>query len=141
MAWSVWVLLGFLLLGVEMMSATAHVGFFAVGAFVVAILEGVGVDLPLWGQLLVFTGTSLLAFAFVRPVLVKRLKLDRTPVVDSLVGEQAIVIGDISVGGDGRAELRGSTWNARNVGETALISGQRCIVANVEGLVLHLRAS
>lgn len=141
MVWWIWVLIGFLLLAVEFTSVTLHLGFFAVGAFVVAILVGAGVDLPLWAQLLIFTGTSVLAFAFVRPVLVRKLKLDRKPVVDSLVGEQAVVLEDMAVGANGRAELRGSTWSARNVGETALMTGQRCLVADVEGLVLHLRAS
>jgi membrane protein implicated in regulation of membrane protease activity len=141
MVWWIWVLVGFLLLAVEFSSATLHLGFFAVGAFVVAILQAVGVDLPLWAQLLIFTATSLLAFFFVRPVLVKKLKLDRKVAVDSLVGEQAIVLDEIAVGGNGRAELRGSTWSARNIGETVLLTGQRCVVADVEGLVLHLRAS
>ena len=141
MAWWIWILIAFLMLSVEFASASMHLGFFAVGALTVAILQAVGLDLPLWGQLLVFTVVTLIAFFFLRPLLVRRLKLDEKKVVDSLVGEQAITLEDISVGGSGRAELRGSTWNARNVGETALISGQRCVVANVEGLVLHLRAS
>ncbi|HYC61918.1 MAG TPA: NfeD family protein [Thermoanaerobaculia bacterium] len=141
MSWWIWVLIGFGILAVELTAATLHIGFFGVGAFVVAILAALGVDLPLWAQLVIFTGTSLIAFFFLRPVLVKKLKLDQKKVVDSLVGEQALALEDIGVGGNGRAEMRGSTWSARNVGETALIRGQRCIVANVDGLVIHVRAS
>jgi inner membrane protein len=89
----------------------------------------------------IFTGVSLIAFFFLRPVLVRKLKLDQKKVVDSLVGEQALALEDIGVGGNGRAEMRGTTWSARNVGETALIRGQRCTVAGVDGLVIHLRAS
>jgi hypothetical protein len=108
---------------------------------VVAILVGLGVDLELWAQLLIFTGVSLVAFFFVRPAIMRRLNLNEKKIVDSLVGETATTLEDIGVGGNGRAELRGSTWSARNVGETALIHGQRCTVASVEGLVLHVRAS
>lgn len=139
MSWWIWVVIGFLLLAAEFGSTTLHIAFFSVGAFVVAILVGIGVELELWAQLLIFTGVSLLAFFFVRPMVMRRLKLDEKKIVDSLVGETATILEDIEVGGRGRAELRGSTWSARNVGETALIRGQRCTVAEVEGLVLHVR--
>jgi membrane protein implicated in regulation of membrane protease activity len=141
MVWWIWVLIAFGILGLEMTAATLHVGFFAVGALVVALLVALGMDMPLWAQLVIFTIVSLVAFFFLRPVLVKKLKLDQKKVVDSLVGEQALALEDIGVGGNGRAEMRGTTWSARNIGETALIRGQRCVVAEVDGLVIHLRAS
>ena len=141
MSWWVWVLVGFVLLGVEFVATTMHLGLFAIGAFVVAILVAVGVPMPLWGQLVAFTLTTLIAFFLVRPVLMRKLKFNEKKVVDSLVGEQALALEDMPAGGNGRAEMRGTTWSARNIGETALIRGQRCIVAAVEGLSLHVRAS
>ncbi|HYI13271.1 MAG TPA: NfeD family protein [Thermoanaerobaculia bacterium] len=141
MSWWIWVLIGFALLMLEFASASMHVGFFAIGAWVVGILVALGVEMPLWAQILVFTGTSLVAFVFIRPPLMRRLKLNEKKVVDSLVGEQATALEDIAVGSNGRAEMRGTTWSARNVGETALIRGQRCVVAGVEGLAIHVRAS
>lgn len=141
MSWWLWVLVGFLLLCVEFVSTTLHIGVFAVGAFVVAIVVGFGADLSLAWQIVVFTVASLISFFFIRPVLMRKLKLDEKKVVDSMVGEQAMALEDIAAGGSGRAEMRGTTWSARNIGETALIRGQRCIVAAVEGLVLHVRAS
>jgi membrane protein implicated in regulation of membrane protease activity len=47
---------------------------------------------------------------------------------------------DLQPAGIGKAEMRGSTWNARNVGETVLRRGQRATVEHVEGLVLYVRA-
>lgn len=141
MAWWIWVLIGFGILALELTAATLHVGFFAVGAMVVGLLVALGIDLPLWLQLVIFTVVSLVAFFFLRPILVRKLKLDQKNVVDSLVGENALALEDMGVGGNGRAEMRGTTWSARNIGETALIRGQRCTVAAVDGLVIHLRAS
>ena len=141
MAWWIWVLAGFLLLGLELASATMHVGVFAVGAFVVAILEAVGVHLPLWGQLLVFAGVSMLGFFFLRPWIVRKLDLHKTKPVDQIAGEQAVALEDIAPASRGRAELRGSTWSATNVGTTPLTRGQRCVVDRVDGLLLHVRAS
>lgn len=141
MSWWIWVLIGVALLAVEFASTTMHLGLFAVGALFVAALVGLGADIPLWGQLLIFTSVSLLALFFIRPWIMRKLRLQETRTVDSLVGEQAVALDEIGPAGLGKAEMRGSTWNARNIGETALTRGQRCIVAAVDGLVIHVRAS
>jgi Membrane protein implicated in regulation of membrane protease activity len=141
MAWWVWVLAAFLLLTVEIFSTTAHIGFFAVGAFLVAILVGAGVGGPLWFQLLFFAISSVVLLVFVRPVVVRKLGLSKTPNVDSMIGEEAIALEEMPVAGDGRAEMRGSTWSARNAGVTPLARGKRCVVEKIVGLTLHVRAA
>lgn len=141
MEWWVWVLAAFLLLTIEFFATTAHIGFFAVGAFLVAILVSVGLDIPLWAQLLTFAISSIVLLVFVRPVVVRKLGLSKTHIVDTLVGEQAILLSDVAVAGEGKAEMRGSTWTARNIGETPLLKGQRCVVEQVVGLTIHVRAS
>ena len=141
MPWWIWVLAAFLLLTVEFFSTTAHIGFFAVGAFIVAILVGAGVSMPLWGQLMIFAISSVVLLVFVRPIVVRKLGLNRTPVIDTLVGESATALDDMGVAATGKAELRGSTWSARNVGSTAVARGQRCVVDRVDGLTLYIRAS
>jgi membrane protein implicated in regulation of membrane protease activity len=141
MAWWIWVLAAFVLLTVEFFATTAHIGFFAVGAFIVAILVGANVPIPLWGQLLTFAISSVVLLVFVRPVVVRKLGLSKTHIVDTLVGEQAIVLSDVAVGSEGKAEMRGSTWTARNIGETPLLKGQRCVVEQIVGLTIHVRAS
>ena len=141
MSWWIWVLAGLALLALEFASSTMHIGFFAVGAFVVAMLVGFGMHLPLWAQLAIFTSVSILAFVFVRPILVRKLKLDFKPQVDTMIGESAMPLEDIGPAQIGKAEMRGTSWSARNVGETSLTRGQRCVVAGVEGIVLHIKAS
>jgi membrane protein implicated in regulation of membrane protease activity len=88
-----------------------------------------------------FTGVSVVSVIFVRPLIVRKLELDEKKVVDTLIGEQALALDDIAPAAIGKAEMRGTTWSARNIGETGLVRGQRCVVAHVEGLVLHIRAS
>jgi len=139
MSWWIWVLVAFFLLTIEFFSTTMHIGFFAVGAFFVAMLVGAGVHIPLWGQLLTFAVTSIVALVFVRPFIVRKLGMNRNPIVDTMVGEEAVASAEIAVGALGKAELRGSTWNARNVGETTITTGQRCTVESVDGLVLQVR--
>jgi membrane protein implicated in regulation of membrane protease activity len=140
MAWWVWVLAAFLLLTIEFFATTAHIGFFAIGAFLVAIIVGAGVPMPLWGQLLTFAISSVVLLIFVRPIVVRKLGFNITKVVDTLVGEQATALSDLPVSAEGKAEMRGSTWTARNVGETPLTKGQRCVVEQLVGLTIYVRA-
>jgi membrane protein implicated in regulation of membrane protease activity len=141
MDWWVWVLVAFLLLTIEFFATTAHIGFFAIGAFLVALIVGAGLPMPLWGQLLTFSISSVILLIFVRPYIVRKLGFNVTRVVDTLVGEQAVALADLPVSAEGKAEMRGSTWTARNVGETPLTKGQRCVVEQVVGLTIHVRAS
>jgi membrane protein implicated in regulation of membrane protease activity len=139
MSWWIWVLAGFLLLAIEMLSTTMHVAFFSAGAFLVAILTRLGVGGPLWAQILVFTIFSLIALFLIRPILMKKLRLNETQIVDSLVGERAVAVDAIPAAGHGKAEMRGSSWNAVNDGATELQPGQRARVERVDGLTIHIR--
>ena len=140
MTWWIWVLVGFALLAIEFASTTLHVAFFGLGGLFVALLVGLGWHGPLWAQLLVFTTFSLVALLLIRPPLMRKLKLNESKEVDTLIGENAIAMDDIAVQGFGKAEMRGSSWNAQNVGTATLTKGQRCTVESVEGLVIRVRA-
>lgn len=140
MVWWIWVLIAFALLAIEMGSTTMHVGLFAIGALVVALLQAFGVGLSLSAQVAIFTIVSLAALFFVRPWLMRRLRLNETRRVDSMLDDVAVALEDIAAGGMGKAELRGSGWNARNVGVTPIARGERCAVEHIDGLVLHVRA-
>ena len=139
MDWWIWVLIGFFLLTLEFFASTMHSAFFAAGAFLVALLVSLHVGGPLWAQLLTFTLFSLFTLLLLRPYVVRKLRLSETKVVDTMVGESAFAVEEIPSDGYGRAEMRGSTWNARNIGQTTLARGQRCTVDHVEGLVLFVR--
>jgi membrane protein implicated in regulation of membrane protease activity len=59
--------------------------------------------------------------------------------VDSLIGETAVASDQIDVNGIGKAEMRGTSWSARNVGDQPLKRGERAKVERVEGLTLIVR--
>ena len=139
MVWWIWVLVAFALLAVEMASTTMHVGLFAIGALVVALLQAFGVGLSLTAQVLIFTGVSLAALFFVRPWLMRKLRLNETKRVDSMLDDVAVALEDIAAGAIGKAEMRGTGWSARNVGVTPIARGERCVIEHIEGLVLHVR--
>jgi len=141
MEWWIWTLIGFFFLALEFVTTTMHSAFFAAGAFLVAILVAFHAGGPLWAQLLTFTIFSLITLLIIRPLVVQKLKLSQTRVVDTMIGERAIAMEDIAAAGFGKVELRGSSWNARNVGASALVRGQHTTVEKIEGLVLYVRGS
>src|SRR5262245_11410018 len=120
MAYWAWALLGIGLLAVEVASTTFFALFFGVAALVLALLVALGWAGPAWLQWLLFSALSLVALALLRGPLRGRLNLQGSQrPVDSLVGEAAAALEDIAAGGIGKAELRGTTWSARNGGAEA----------------------
>jgi len=138
MSWWLWVLLGIALLVVEVSTPGGLFAlFFGVGALCVAPLAVLGVgDTVQW---LAFSVLSLVGLAALRGPLLRRI--ERSPARSpELVGEQATLLEDLAAGGEGRAELRGTTWTARAASGIPLKKGQRCTVERVDGLTLWLRA-
>lgn len=141
MIWWLWVLVGLGLLAFEMALPGGFFAlFFGVGALLVGALVALDAGGPAWMQWLLFSVLSIGALVTLRRPLQARLNLggSRRP-VDSLVGERAVALEDLAPGGLGKAELRGTSWTARNRGSVALSKGQRCIVEKVDGLMLLVR--
>ena len=142
MAWWIWIVAGFVLLALEMASPGGfYLFFFAAGALVVGVLAGPGWAGPAWLQGVLFAALSCLSLLVFRPFLIKRMRADLPATdIDSMVGERAVARAEIPARGLGKAELRGTTWNARNVGDAGIGVDQSCRVEKVEGLELWVRA-
>jgi membrane protein implicated in regulation of membrane protease activity len=140
MAWWVWIVFGFVLLGGELVTPGGfYVLFFGVSGICVGLITALVPGFPLWGQWLLFTVFAVLSLlVFRRPLLEWFRRRTPSTEVDNLVGETAMPMEDIAVNAVGKAELRGATWNARNVGDKLLARAQRCRVRRVDGLTLDI---
>ncbi len=139
MSWWLWVLFGIGLLVVEMATPGGLFAvFFGVGAICTAIAAAAGLSATV--QWLLFTAVSLVLLATLRRSLQQRLLNRPAAPIDSLVGEEVVLLGDVPAGGEGKAELRGAPWSARVTTGIALRAGQRCRVERVDGLTLWVRA-
>lgn len=140
MLWWHWIAIGLVLAGLELLTPGGFfIVFFGVGAILVGVLEALGMANPGWVQWLLFTVLSIAALVMFRKPLLARMRVpDSAAVVDSFVGEVAVPDADIAPGAVGRAQLRGSAWQARNVGTTTALRGQRCRVVRVDGLTVDL---
>ena len=141
MDWWLWLLIGLALLAVELLTPGGfYVVFFGVGALVVGALTGLHAGGPPWVQWLIFSATSILSLVLFRRRLLARGGMAGPAVaMDTLEGEIAIPMEDLAPGAVGRAELRGTSWNAENTDTRPLAKGQRCRVARVQGLTLLIR--
>lgn len=142
MVWWHWLVIGLVLIALEMAASGGfYVIFFGIAALAIGTLHAFDIAGPIWFQLLLFSALSVGSLLFFRQPLLRWMKLDRPgQEVDSLVGETAVPLAAIAVGGVGRAELRGSAWSARNVDEAAVAAGQRCTVVAVDRLMIHIKA-
>ena len=141
MEWWLWLLLGLLLLLAELVTPGGfYIIFFGVGAIIVGILTGFQAAGPTWFQFILFSIVSVVSLWLFREKLLQLTRPRSSETVDNLVGETAVLLEDISANGMGKAEMRGTSWNTRNVGDTPLARGQRCRVERVEGLTLFVRA-
>lgn len=141
MAWWMWFVLGIMLLLAEFLTPGAfYQFFFGVGAVAVGALVALGLRMSMSAQLLLFLVLSIGSLVLLRRPL--RLRLDKRTEddIDRLEGQTAIAMEEIAVDGVGKAELRGSIWNARNIGETAIAESSRCRVERVEGITLLVRS-
>jgi len=143
MIWWYWMVLGLALLGAEMtMPGGFYILFFGLSALVVGTLAGLEVVNADWVQWLLFSAIAVGSLLLFRGPLSARLNEGRKgqPDVDSMVDEIAIPLEPLAVGATGKAELRGTTWTAKNVGSASLAKGQRGKVTHVEGLTLWIVA-
>jgi membrane protein implicated in regulation of membrane protease activity len=142
MAWWHWLVIGLVLVALEMAASGGfYVIFFGVAALAIGALHAFGVAGPTWFQLFLFSALSVLSLLVFRKPILRWLEVDKPgDDVDSLVGETAVPLDPIPAGAVGRAELRGSVWTARNTDAVPLAPGQRCTVAAVDRLMIHIKA-
>lgn len=111
--------------------------WFAGGSLLAAIAAAVGG--PLWLQVVLFLGASVVLLYLTRPIAVKYFNKDRVRTnAESLIGQQAIVISEINnLQGIGQVTVNGQEWSARNVDAQAEIPvGSVVIIRAISGVKL-----
>jgi membrane protein implicated in regulation of membrane protease activity len=142
MEWWHWLVLGLILVALEMAASGGfYVIFFGIAALAIAGLHVLNAAGPAWVQLALFSLIAVGSLLFFRGPLLRWMELDKSGKdVDSLVGDTAVPLDDIAPGAVGRAELRGTTWSARNQDSATLTRGQRCTVVDVDRLMIFIRS-
>jgi membrane protein implicated in regulation of membrane protease activity len=141
LSWWMWLIAGVVLLAIEILTPGGFfIIFFGCGAVAVGLLLLAGLPMSTAVQGLVFLALSVISLKlFRRPVLERFQASIPSGKVDSMEGEMAVALEDIPSGGYGKAELRGSAWNAHNTSGQAIARQQRVRVVKVDGLTLQVR--
>ena len=141
MTWWYWLVLGLALIALEMAgSGGFYIIFFGVASVVVSLLAATGLAAQAWVQWLLFPALSVASLLLFRNPLMRKLNLGGGAAdIDTLEGETGTALEDMNAGGNGRVELRGTTWSARNMGTTPLPRGHRCVVVRTERLTLLVK--
>jgi hypothetical protein len=135
--------LGVGLLGVEMfvIDAQFYLVFVGLSAAVVGLLALFGVSLPHWAEWIVFSVLALAAMLAFRRRLYEMVRSRSGHVEERLtVGDRVLISARLEPGQTGRVEYRGSSWQARNAGGLPIEAGREAVIAEVDGLTLHVKA-
>lgn len=103
-------------------------------ALVASLLGG-----PLWLQMALFVGATVLAIAFTRPLARRLQKNGPTSTnADRVLGATAVVTEEVNnLLGQGRVTVMGNSWAARTLSpEGSLSPGQEVTVVRIEGVKL-----
>jgi len=142
MTWWQWTVLGGILLGAELLGVDAqfYLIFIGLSALLVGLAELLGIAMPLWVQVAVFAVFSLIFLYGFRRILYDRIRGSSEGYPEPLDGETVRIENSLNAGAEARIDFRGTKWNARNIGQTAIDGGTRATIVKVDGLTLHVRA-
>lgn len=141
MIWWLWLFLGLILLGIEVMTPGGfYILFFGLAALVVGAAAGFEIVVAEWAQWLLFSLLSVTSLLLFRNPLRRLTEItpSKEDVADGVMGELALIHNDLAPGAFGKAELRGTVWNVKNAGASPLNKGERGRVTKVEGLTLWI---
>lgn len=138
---TIWLIVFVACIAIEIATMGLTTIWFAGGSLVAAIVAAVGG--PLWLQVVLFFVISLVMLYFTRPIAVKYFNKDRVKTnVESLIGQQAIVISEIdNLQGVGQVTVGGQEWSARNVAENEKLAvGSVVVIRAIRGVKLMVEA-
>jgi len=127
-----WLAAAVLLAVIELASLDFVLLMFAFGALSGAIVAGAGG--PLWLQIAVFAGESLLLLFVFRPALVHRLHSGPTLATgfQNLIGASALALEPVGPR-DGRVRIGADEWSARTQGTETIDAGTETRVVSIDG--------
>lgn len=137
----IWIIIGFVLFLLEFVLPGLVLFFFAVGAWVVAILC-LFIDLTINEQLIIFLISSVATILLLRKWLSKVLwkrKHSTELLEDEFLGKIAKAETAISPGENGKVDFKGTTWQASS--EDIIEKGENVIIIGNESILLHVKST
>lgn len=143
MQWWGWIIIGTLVFCAELFAIDAqfYLIFLGAGALTVGIAMLLGVELPAWGQWLLFAALSVASMVTFRQKLYNKIRGGVPPLADAVVGKVIVLTSALQPGATGRIEHQGTTWTAVNIGDEAIPAGGNAGIESMDGLTLRVKLS
>lgn len=142
MPWWGWLIIGVGLMAAELLGVEAayYLIFVGVAAILTGLVGFAGLDLPIWGQWLLFATLAIGSMVLFRRKLYDRFRGGLPAFGNSLIGATVSPEEYVPPGGRCRVRLRGSTWSAENVGAAPIEGGQQARVVATDGALLKVES-
>jgi membrane protein implicated in regulation of membrane protease activity len=136
-----WFIIGFVLFVLEFAVPGLILLFFAVGAWIVAILS-LFMDLSINSQIVIFIASSTLSVLFFRKW-VKRIissqKGSSEIMEDEFIGKVGKAETNIAPGMNGKVAFRGTSWDACS--DDRIYKGENVVVVGNESIILKVKSA
>jgi|SRR5690606_38528009 len=136
----IWFILGFILFLLEFALPGLILFFFAVGAWIVALLTFF-FDISINLQLIIFLGTSIITILLFRKSL-KNIMWSRknaTEIEDEFIGKIGIAETFIGPGQNGKVDFKGTSWDAKS--NDIIEKGENVTVIGNESILLIVKST
>lgn len=136
----IWFLLGFILFLLEFAIPGLILFFFAIGAWIVAILTFF-FDVSLNLQLVIFLGSSIITILLFRKSL-KNIMWSRknaTEIEDEFIGKTGKAETFIGPGQNGKVDFKGTSWDAKS--DDIIEKGENVTVIGNESILLIVKST
>lgn len=139
--WHLWVIIALICFIIEIFTSGFAVACFSIGAVAAAI--GAACHCPLIWQIVLFAVFSLIAFVFVRPLILKVFfKADKGQKTNAcaMVGKKGKVSADISPEtGYGRVAIDGDDWKAVSIDGSFIPKGTTVEVVSIDSIIITVK--
>jgi membrane protein implicated in regulation of membrane protease activity len=135
----IWFALGFVFMILEFAIPGFILFFFAIGAWIVALLS-LAFDLSTNVQILTFLSSAIITITLFRKWIKKILWSKRFSggLEDEFVGKTGVAETHIGPGRDGKVDFKGTQWNARSADK--IERGEQVIITGNESILLLVNA-
>jgi membrane protein implicated in regulation of membrane protease activity len=136
----IWFIAGFVFFLLEFAVPGLILFFFAVGAWLVALLS-LFFNLSINAQIIIFLASSLLTILLFRRWVKKIIWLKKNPteLEDEFIGKTGKAETFIGPGHEGKVDFKGTTWNARS--DDVIEKGENVIITGNESILLIVKST
>ena len=136
----IWFVVGFVLFLLEFAIPGLILFFFAVGAWIVAILS-LFVDISINTQLIIFLASSLVTILLFRNWVKKMIWSKKLPtqLEDEFIGKTGRAETSIAPGRNGKVIFKGTTWDARS--DDIIAEGENVTIVGNDSILLIVQST